>query len=422
MRYIFTSSFALYEKKLVEWVEHNRNDIISFLQGFLRAPSPNPPGDTRIAATYVEQFLKERGIKYRVVGPDVEKPNIISNFQGSDSGRSLILNGHIDVFPVGDGKNWSTNPWGGEIVDGRVYGRGACDMKAGTTASIWTYVYLHSIKKELKGKVTLTIVSDEESGGRLGSGWLVDNVPEVLGDCCLNGEPSSPYTLRFGEKGPLWLKITIMTSGGHGAYPHLSQNAIKIAAKLITDLETLSSIQINYPENLAKAIREGRDAAEKALGAGGADVMEKLSVNIGTISGGLKINMIPSECTFEVDLRLPPGLSKEVTLSNINAICSKYPEAKVEEIRYDGPNWSPPDGEMAKIIRKNSKRFGIDPKPTVSLGASDLKFWRMKGIPSYYYGPTNHGMGTVDEYVEVEELIHVVKVHLLSAYDFLNGF
>jgi succinyl-diaminopimelate desuccinylase len=408
-------------KKIIEWVEHNRDEITGFLQNFLRVPSPNPPGDTRSAATYIERFLDERNIEYKVVGPDSEKPNIVSSFTAPRPGRSLILNGHIDVFPIGDGKNWSHDPWGGEIVDGRIYGRGACDMKAGTSASIWTYIYLHSIQKDLKGKLTLTVVSDEESGGRLGSGWIVDNMPEAIGDCCLNGEPSSPYTLRFGEKGPLWLKVSINTSGGHGAYPHLSPNAIKIAAKLITDLENLTTIPINYPENLARAIREGRDAAEKALGYGGADVMEKLSVNIGTISGGLKINMIPRECTFEVDLRLPPGLSKENVITHIQRISSKYPDAKVEEIRYDGPNWSPPDGEMANILRKNSQRFGIDPKPIVSLGASDLKFWRIRGIPSYYYGPTNHGMGTVDEYVEVKELLHIVKVHLLSAYDYLEG-
>ncbi len=408
-------------KNIVEWVENNRDEIISFLQGFLRVPSPNPPGDTRDAAAYIGRFLEERNIKFKVVGPDSEKPNIISSFTAPRPGRSLILNGHIDVFPIGDGKNWSHDPWGGELVDGRIYGRGACDMKAGTSASIWTYIYLHSIQKDLKGKLTLTIVSDEESGGRLGSGWIVDNIPEAIGDCCLNGEPSSPYTLRFGEKGPLWLKVSVNTSGGHGAYPHLSPNAIKIAAKLITDLENLTTVPINYPENLARAIREGRDAAEMALGYGGADVMEKLSVNIGTISGGLKINMIPQECTFEVDLRLPPGLSKENVMPHILKISSKYPEANIEEIRYDGPNWSPPDGEMASIIRKNSQRFGIDPKPIVSLGASDLKFWRIRGIPSYYYGPTNHGMGTIDEYVESEELIHIVKVHILSAYDYLEG-
>jgi len=405
---------------LLDRVESDKDQLISFLRGFLRAKSPNPPGDTREATSYITNFLDGKGVKYHVVGPDPEKPNVVSTFKAPIEGKNLILNGHIDVFPVGSGEGWSQEPWGGELVDGKIYGRGACDMKAGTTASIYTYLVLHELRDQLKGSVTLTAVSDEETGGRLGAGWLIDNVPETLGDCCINGEPSSPYTIRFGEKGILWLRVRVRSPGGHGAYPHLSVNPIKIASKLITELETLNEIPVPYPENLKKAIDAGHDAAEKALGKGGAEVMSKLSVNIGTIEGGVKVNVIPRECSFEVDLRLPPGLSKEDVLPKVEAIVAKYEGASVEVTRYDGPLWSPPDSDMTSIMRGNSRLLGIDPVPIVSLGGSDLKFWRSKGIPSYYYGPMNHGMGTVDEYVEVEEFIHIVKVHLLSAYEYLT--
>ena len=356
-----------------------------------------------------------------MVGPDPEKPNIVSTINAPRQGKHLILNGHIDVFPASNPEGWSHEPWGAEIADGKIYGRGACDMKTGTAASIYTYAVLHELMDELSGSLTLTAVSDEESGGRLGAGWITENMPETIGDCCINGEPSSPYTLRFGEKGILWLKVHVQSKGGHGAYPHLSENPIKIAAKIITELETLNTIPVNYPENLRKAIDEGREEAEKALGAGGADVMRRLSVNIGSIDGGVKVNVIPRECSFEVDLRLPPGLSKEDVLPKVTEIVERSPGASYTEVRYDGPLWSPPDGEMAEIIRSNSKHFGIDPKPIVSLGGSDLKFWRDLGVPSYYYGPMNHGMGTVDEYVEIDEFMHVVKVHLLSAYDYLTA-
>jgi succinyl-diaminopimelate desuccinylase len=130
-------------------------------------------------------------------------------------------------------------------------------MKAGTTASIYAYAVLNELGAELSGSATLTVVSDEESGGRLGSGWLVDNVPEVKGDCCINGEPSSPYTLRFGEKGILWLRVTVRAPGAHGAYTHLSPNPIKIAAKLATDLEALKDLPVPYPLT-SRAISEGR--------------------------------------------------------------------------------------------------------------------------------------------------------------------
>jgi len=408
------------QQMLLDRVEGDREMLVAFLRGFLRARSPNPPGDTREATRYITGYLDGKRITYDVVGPDPEKPNIVSSFKSPVEGKRLILNGHIDVFPVGTGEGWSHDPWGGDLVDGKVYGRGACDMKAGTTASIYTYIVLHELREQLRGSVTLTAVSDEETGGRLGAGWLIENVPETLGDCCINGEPSSPYTIRFGEKGILWLKIRVKSPGGHGAYPHLSVNPIKVASKVITELETLNDIPVPYPENLRKAIDEGREAAEKALGEGGAEVMSRLSVNIGTIEGGLKVNVIPRECSFEVDLRLPPGLSKEDVMPRVEEIVSKYPGASVEVMRYDGPLWSPPDSEMASIMRGNSRLLGIDPVPIVSLGGSDLKFWRSKGIPSYYYGPMNHGMGTVDEYVEVEEFIHIVKVHLLSAYEYLT--
>lgn len=409
------------KQMLIDRVESDREQLIAFLQGFLKTKSPNPPGDTVESTDYITDFLDEKGITYHAVGPDKEKPNIVSSFNSPVEGKRLILNGHIDVFPVGSGEGWSQEPWGGELVDGKIYGRGACDMKAGTTASIYAYAVLHELKDQLKGSLTLTAVSDEETGGRLGAGWLIENVPEVLGDCCINGEPSSPYTFRFGEKGILWLKVTVKSPGGHGAYPHLSVNPIKVASKLITELETLTEIPVPYPEDLRKAIDEAKEAAEKALGLGGHAVMSQVSVNIGTIEGGLKVNVIPRECCFEVDLRIPPGLSKDDVMPEVEAIVSNYEGASVEVTRYDGPLWSPPDSDMARILRENSKMLGIDPVPIVSLGGSDLKFWRSKGIPSYYYGPMNNGMGTVDEYVEVEEFIHIVKVHLLSAYEYLTG-
>jgi len=177
--------------RLFRRVDSDREELVGFLRGFLKARSPNPPGDTREAAAYVTSYLEMKGIPFRVVGPDDEKPNIVSSFS-SEKGRKLVLNGHMDVFPVGDGAGWSHDPWGGELVDGRVYGRGACDMKAGTTAMIYTYVMLHELMSEMAGSATLTVVSDEESGGRLGSGWLVENVPETMGDCCVTVEPSSP--------------------------------------------------------------------------------------------------------------------------------------------------------------------------------------------------------------------------------------
>jgi succinyl-diaminopimelate desuccinylase len=109
-------------------------------------------------------------------------------------------------------------------------------MKCGTSASAWTYIYLHRLRDRLSGRLTLTCVSDEETGGTWGAKWLVDTFPdEFRGDCMLNGEPSVPNMIRFGEKGTLRVVFKIDTPGAHAAYTHLSPNAIRIAADLIRD-------------------------------------------------------------------------------------------------------------------------------------------------------------------------------------------
>jgi succinyl-diaminopimelate desuccinylase len=142
-------------------------------------------------------------------------PNLVAATRFARPGRHLVLNGHIDVFPSGDPARWTHDPLSGAIVDGRVHGLGTVDMKCGTTASIFTYAYLSGLADELRGALTLTLVSDEETGGRWGSGYLVEHhADEVLGDCVLNGEPSSPHTIRFGEKAMFWMKFSIRTPAG----------------------------------------------------------------------------------------------------------------------------------------------------------------------------------------------------------------
>jgi succinyl-diaminopimelate desuccinylase len=183
------------------------------------------------------------------------------------------LNGHIDVFPVGDGTGWTRDPWGGEIVDGNLYGRGAVDMKAGTTASILTFMLLHRIRDRLKGRLTLTAVSDEETFGPWGARYLMEHHPEIHGDCLLNGEPGSPYAVRFGEKGPLWLEFVVRTPGAHGAYTHASRSATKIAVALAAEIEAVTEIKPKVSDNIFAAIERGRATAGKAMGAGAADTL-----------------------------------------------------------------------------------------------------------------------------------------------------
>jgi succinyl-diaminopimelate desuccinylase len=410
------------KQQLLQWVESDRERLIAFLQEFIRCRNPNPPGDTLSGAAFVRRFLDEAGLPYKVVAPKVQMPNLIATTECGQPGRHLVLNGHIDVFPVGPESGWTQDPWGGALVDGRIYGRGACDMKCGTTASIFTYAYLNRIRDRLKGRLTLTVVSDEETFGEWGTRYLMEhNREEVLGDCCLNGEPSSPYTVRFGEKGMLWMTFRVSTPGGHGAYPHLAPNAIEIAAEVMGELKALRRTPVREDPGLAAALDESADAIDEALGKGAARVVREVTVNFGVIRGGAKVNMIAADCAFEVDIRIPNGVSREAVIAEAVRIASRHPEVTCEVMGGNEPNWRAPEHEMMEHVRENARLLSNKvPAKVISLGGTDARLWRMRGVPAVVYGPSPTGMGGVDEHVTVDEFMHVVKSHLLSAYDYLS--
>ncbi|HZS83517.1 MAG TPA: ArgE/DapE family deacylase [Stellaceae bacterium] len=409
------------KQRLVQRIERDRERLLDFFRGFIRCPSPNPPGDTRLAVKHIQHLLDEHRVEHRVIAPNEIMPNVVAAFDAAKPGRHLALNGHIDVFPVGDGAGWTRDPWGGELVDGKIYGRGACDMKCGTTASLFTFLYLREMREQLHGRLTLSAVSDEETFGPWGARYLFEHHPEVIGDCCLNGEPSSPYTLRFGEKGPLWLEFKVRTKGAHGAYTHASKSAIGIAAQVIADLAELSELAPPENSNLAAALDQAAEVIDKAYGAGASRIVRRVTVNPGIVKGGLKVNMVAAECDFEVDLRLPNGLDDKRVLAEVEKIVRRYPEASYKVANYNPPSWCPPDTEMARYVQENARAVsGIEPVPVISLGGTDARLWRYRDVPAIVYGPSPTGMGSIDEHVTVEEFFHVVKSHVLSAYDYMS--
>jgi succinyl-diaminopimelate desuccinylase len=410
------------KRQLAKWIDQDRDTIIRFLCDFVRAKSPNPPGDTTLAAAHITRFLEAQGLPFRVIAPQLTMPNIVGTFEGREPGRHLVLNGHIDVFPADEqNERWTHGPWSGAIADGKIYGRGVADMKAGTSASIFTYAYLYRVRDHLKGRLTLTAVSDEETFGPWGARYLMEHHPEVHGDCLLNGEPSSPLTIRFGEKGPLWLRFTTRTRGAHGAYTHLTPSATKIAARLIVDLEDLTTLQPSVPIDVADALAGAAAAIDEAQGPGAKDILQRVTVNIGVIHGGQKVNMVPGTCWFEADVRLPPGLGKDAVLTKVKQIISRYPDTTMEEINFSAPSVCDPNHEMVGILRANAKALGRpDPAPIVSLGGTDARLWRQRGIPGLVHGPFPRGMAQADEHVEIEEYLHIVRMHVLSSFDYLS--
>ena len=413
-------------RALLDRIEADRERLVHFLQDFTRIDTANPPGDTRAGAAFIGAFLDAARLPYRRVAPQETMPNLVATTRFPHPGRHLVLNGHIDVFPSGDRGRWTRDPLSGEIGAGRLHGLGTVDMKCGSSASVFTYLYLSGLADELHGRLTLTLVSDEETGGRWGSGYLVEHHPdEVLGDCVLNGEPSSPHTLRFGEKAMFWMKFSIRTPGGHSAYPHVSPSANRIAAALIRDLETLEAIAPTPPEQVARALArpDVRAGAERGLGAGASEILQTVTLNVGVMRGGVKVNMLPASCEIEADARLPVGVDRADVRAAVDRIVARYPEVTWDEGASQRVNatWSDPEHEMVVHIQDNVQALlGFRPPAIISLGGTDCRFWRAAGTPAYVYGCSPSGMGAPDESVAIDEFLHVVRTHTLSAFDYLS--
>ncbi|WP_420394333.1 M20/M25/M40 family metallo-hydrolase [Acuticoccus sp.] len=409
------------ERELLDAIERDRDALVTFFQDFLRAKSPNPPGDTRPAADVLTSWLDERGAPHRIEAAEPHMPNVVGSVAMGAPGPHLVLNGHIDVFaPIDDATAWT-----GELRDGRIYARGASDMKCGTAASAIAYAMLSGRRDRLAGRLTLTCVSDEETGGRWGTHWLMENFPdEVLGDCCLNGEPSGLNNVRFLEKGTLRLTVTTRTDGGHGGYPHLSANAIVQACEVITGIRALNGREPELPEAVARALLspEGVAGTEAGMGEGAAKVVRSVTVNVGTIRGGLKINQIPHECVCEVEVRYPWGFSHEEMLAHVEEVVGRVPGATfaLDANHSYPPSLADPDHAMMTILGDVVEELGHPrPIPLSSLGGSDSRYWRWRSIPAFLYGPSPVTMGRRDEHVTVDEFLHVTRTHCLAAARYL---
>lgn len=361
------------------------------------------------------------------------------------------MNGHIDVFPAGDGDDWDRSPWSGEVIGGRLHGRGTVDMKAGTAASVIAFACLHKYREHLKGSVGLCAVSDEETGGKFGTKWLLGHDHEHddgkdtgmtelgqgdaraggrsrwAGDVMINAEPGGLNTIRFAEKGTLRLTFTVDTGpGAHGAFTHLSKSATRIAAKIINDLAVVEDIVPDVDPGLEEYLRRDdvRQAIDECMGAGAADIAMKCTLNIGTVNGGLKVNMIPGRCVFEADIRMPQGLKAEDVMVVIHKVLDNHPEArvKIQDAASNPAAASAHDHPMVDILARQAERVtGRRPLAIPSMGATDCKFYRYQGVPAYVLGVSPESMGARNESVSVEEFLAVVKTHVLAGWEYLGG-
>jgi succinyl-diaminopimelate desuccinylase len=278
----------------------------------------------------------------------------VAQFDAPKPGRHLVLNGHIDVFPASEPERWKHgDPWSGTIDEGRLYGRGVADMKCGTTASLITYALLHKHRERLAGRLTLTCVSDEETGGRWGAGYLFAHHPEyVMGDCCLNGEPSSAHTVRWGEKLPLWLVFTVKTRGAHGAYVHMSESASLIALSLMERLEAVTELKPTPAPEVAANLAndEVRAALDRSMGR--APIYGRVTLNIGVVKRRAELNMIPANGSRPTSAS--PSASAAQVLDCIRSILRDFPQVTGRRSSRGNPG---------QLVRPGRRDAEPDPAP-----------------------------------------------------------
>jgi acetylornithine deacetylase/succinyl-diaminopimelate desuccinylase-like protein len=397
----------------------NAERIAEWTLRLVRAASPNPPGDTRLAAATAADILRQAVPSAEIVlhAASDNIVNVVARVRGAGPGKRVVLNGHLDTYPVGDVAAWTRDP-AGEVVGDRLYGRGAADMKGGIAASISALAALARYSHAWPGEVVLTLAGDEESMGPLGTRWLLDTVPHASGDAVIIGDAGSPRVLRFGEKGFLWLEIEAEGKAAHGAHVHLGDNALERLIAALTRLQGLRDLPADAPPAVRQAITASMPVSEPLAGAGEAAVLGRATVNIGRVEGGTSTNLVPSRARAGVDIRLPVGITATAAE---RAIASALQGVSYRILRRFEPNYTAPGHALVRCCAAAARQVvGRDIAVNMRVGGSDARWFRMAGMPTVVYGPTPHGMGGPDEWVDRAELDQVARVHALTAFDMLT--
>lgn len=408
---------------LVTEVGKSRQRLIDITSALVRIPSETPPGDTRAAAAAVIELLAAvDGAETTLHCAESPVDNVVSVLRADVPGRRLVLNGHLDTYPAGNHAAWAGDPFSGELADGRIFGRGAADMKGAIACQIVAFECMARHRDAWAGELVLTLAGDEERMGDLGTKHLLDTVPEARGDGMLCADVGSPLVPRVGEKGMIWLDVFASGKSAHGAHVHRGVSAIDRLRRAMDALTTLRDWPVEVPAPVRRAIEEAKPVSEPLAGEGEARVLQSITVNFGNISGGSSGNLVADEARASVDIRLPNGTQA----SEIEARAARL-LGDIEGIRFDvtrryEPSWTSPDDPLVAAVRAAGRAvLGADPKPNGRIGGSDARLYRAAGIPTVVCGLTPHNLGAPDEYVDVDELVEVAKIHAHAAFSFLTA-
>lgn len=386
----------------------------------IACPSGTPPGDTRAMADEIAALVADIPQITVERHPGAEHVmNLVLRLQGGRPGPRLILNGHMDTFPLGNAAEWTVDP-AGEVRQGRLYGLGASDMKCGLAVILFTLRRLAGLREHLAGEVVATLAGDEETMGVLGSKLLLDTVPHARGDVMICADAGSPRVLRFGEKGMIWLNLSARGRSAHAAHVHRGESAIEKIVDAISGLRAIRDLPVDAPQKILDAIERAGPLSESLSGAGESDVLRKVTITFGTVRGGRLSNLVADHAEATADVRLPVGISVAQVEAEIRRIAALH-DVEVEVTRRYEPSWTDPDHPVIALLARNCREvLSIDPVVNMRVGASDSRHYRAAGVPTVVCGLTPVNMGAADEHVAVDELIALGRIFALTAFDYLS--
>ena len=396
------------------------DEVVELTRALVRIPSVYRPGDpdgteARVAA-FVESWLRREGFQVEVQQAAPGRSNVIGWLGEKTPGRrSLLLEGHTDVVTEGDPTEWSHPPFGAELISGRIYGRGAADMKSGLAAAMVAAAAFKRAKVTPRGKLVVGALVDEE-GGMIGVRHLIGTPVGRELDAAIICEPEE-NELCLEQRGVVWARVRVRGKMAHGAMPEAGINPIACLGTLLRDVPALE-------KRLRKRCERSRYLRPPTVTP---TIVQAPPRGVGVPQS----NVIPALAEATLDVRLTPGIDADGVREEIEALCRKsaaaYPAVKIE--------WEPvnPFRLATKVDRKEplvqamvrgvKKATGRAPKYGGVPGSTDGTILRMElGIPIVTCGPGNRLIPhQVDEYVEVAEIVDAAKIYAAAALNYLEA-
>lgn len=442
----------------IDW-EKVKEEAIEILSNYIQIETTNPPGKEMAGALFLQEILKREGLPVKVLEAQPERGNVFSVIKGSANLRPLILLHHIDVVPA-EGEKWQYPPYSGKVVNGEIWGRGAQDCKSLGVAELMAYLLLVREGFQPRRDIVYLATADEETGGKWGVKWLCANHPDLTqaeyvinegGGLGMVVGQRHVYTCQTAEKGICWLKLTFRGKPGHGSIPHDDNCVVKMAraiekiskyrSPLRPTLTTATFIkgmaaELHFPRSfLMKQLLNPLLSAkiEKYIsdpglrGMVGAILRNTFVPTV--VQAGQKTNVIPSECSCQIDCRILPGVEPEMVKKEIEELLSDIRDFKIEIMETSPASESPINNPLYQVMEKVITKLDPQAKlvPTMLTGATDSRFFRNQGVVAYGFQPMlpveklSEYLGRVhghDERISAASLLFGIKV----LYELLKDF